>query len=276
MSALEHHIHAMPGPALRQPLLDVRGLHLAFGGVQALSNVSFDVAPGELFAIIGPNGAGKSSLFNCLSGLYVPQAGSALLRGHELVGSPPLRGVANGLGRMFQNLGLFDAADVETNLMLGRHPLMRTGFLSAALWFGRARSEELAHRERVRELIELLELESATGRPVGTLPYGTRKLVELGRALAMEPAVLLMDEPVAGMNREERDRMARTIDTIRTRLGTTILLVEHDIAFVMDLADRVMVIEFGKVICVGDPATVTADPRVIDAYLGHARAEVRP
>lgn len=276
MSALEHPIHEMQKSSMHAPLLDVRGIHLGFGGVQALTDVSFDVAPGELFAIIGPNGAGKSSLFNCLSGLYEPQSGSARLRGHELVGSSPRQGVANGLGRMFQNLGLFDGADVETNLMLGRHPLMRTGFLSATCWFGRARREELQHRERVHELIDLLGLGAAVDRPVGTLPYGTRKLVELGRALAMEPALLLMDEPVAGMNREERDRMAQTIDTVRTRLGTTILLVEHDIGFVMDLADRVMVIEFGKVICIGEPATVTADPRVIDAYLGHARAETAP
>lgn len=276
MSAFEARLHAMQPLSIEASLLRVHGLSLAFGGVQALNDVTFDVRCGELFAVIGPNGAGKSSIFNCLSGLYVPQAGSARLGGAELLGKPPTYGVANGLARMFQNLGLFDAADVETNLMLGRHPLMKTGFATAAWWFGRARSEELAHRERVHELIDLLGLGGATDRPVGTLSYGTRKLVELGRALAMEPTVLLMDEPVAGMNREERDRMAETIDTIRERLGTTILLVEHDIGFVMDLADRVMVLEFGKVICTGAPSTVAADPRVIDAYLGHPSQQDQP
>ena len=270
MNAFEPSVHALQAQPLQGALLCVLGLELAFGGVRALSDVTFDVHRGEMFAVIGPNGAGKSSIFNCLSGLYVPQSGSAQLGGVELLGRPPTHGVAHGLARMFQNLGLFDAADVETNLMLGRHPLMKTSFAAAACWFGRARREELEHRERVHELIDLLGLQGATNRPVGLLPYGTRKLVELGRALAMEPAVLLMDEPVAGMNREERDQMAETISTIRERLGTTILLVEHDIGFVLDLADRVMVLEFGKVICVGKPATVAADRRVIDAYLGHA------
>lgn len=275
MSAFEPRLHALQSQPATASLLQVQGMSLAFGGVQALSDVAFDVRRGELFAVIGPNGAGKSSIFNCLSGLYVPQSGSAQLGGVELLGKPPMHGVANGLARMFQNLGLFDTADVETNLMLGRHPLMKTGFADAAWWFGRARREELQHRERVHELIDLLGLNDATDRPVGALPYGTRKLVELGRALAMEPNVLLMDEPVAGMNREERDRMAETIDTISERLGTTILLVEHDIGFVMDLADRVMVLEFGKVICVGEPSVVAADPRVIDAYLGNASQEHR-
>lgn len=267
MSAYEPQVHRMPIPT-GTPLLAVRDLSLAFGGVQALSGVGFDVHPGELLAVIGPNGAGKSSIFNCLSGLYVPQRGSVRLDGGELVGRPPIEGVRRGLGRMFQNLGLFDGADLETNLMLGRHPLMKTGFVAAACWFGRARREEREHRERVHELIDLLGLGAAAHQPVGTLPYGTRKLVELGRALAMEPRVLLMDEPVAGMNRQERDRMADTIHAVRERLGTTILLVEHDIGFVMDLADRVLVLEFGKVICVDAPEVVASDPRVIDAYLG--------
>ena len=256
--------------ASNERLLDVKDVSLAFGGVQALTNVAFDVNTGELLAIIGPNGAGKSSLFNCLSSIYVPQKGSIQLAGCELVGQPTSYGVGLGLGRTFQNLGLFDNADVESNLMLGRHPLMTTGFLAAALWWGKARNEELAHRERVQELIDLLKLREFCGRPVGLLPYGTRKLVELGRALAMEPRLLLMDEPVAGMNREEREHMAQTIHRIRQVLGTTIVLVEHDVGFVMDLADRVMVLEFGRVIQFGDPETVRNDPRVIEAYLGAA------
>ncbi|WP_395347271.1 ABC transporter ATP-binding protein [Variovorax sp. UC122_21] len=260
----------MSGLEAAQRVLDVQGLSLAFGGVQALADVSFDVKASELLAIIGPNGAGKSSLFNCLSSIYAPQRGSIRLNGHELVGRPTSYGVSLGLGRTFQNLGLFDNADVETNLMLGRHPLMKTGFLSAALWRGKARDEEIAHRERVDELVDLLKLREACGRPVGLLPYGTRKLVELGRALAMEPSVLLMDEPVAGMNREERDHMALTIHQVRQVPGTTIVLVEHDVGFVMDLADRVMVLEFGRVIQFGDPDTVRNDPRVIEAYLGAA------
>jgi branched-chain amino acid transport system ATP-binding protein len=268
---------ALPRGSVRAPLplpaiLEVAHVSLAFGGVQALSDVSFDVRTGELLAIIGPNGAGKSSIFNCLSSIYVPQSGSICMAGQELVGRQTSLGVSLGLGRTFQNLGLFDNADVETNLMLGRHPLMRTGFLAAALWRGRARQEELAHRERVHELIDLLNLGRVCGRPVGMLPYGTRKLVELGRALAMEPAVLLMDEPVAGMNREERDHMAQTIHRIRGVLGTTIVLVEHDVGFVMDLADRVLVLDFGRVIQVADPDTVRNDPRVIEAYLGRATA----
>jgi len=252
------------------PIMEVRGVSLAFGGIQALSDVSFELRAGELLAIIGPNGAGKSSIFNCLSSIYTPQAGSVRLNGGELVGRGPSHGVRMGLGRTFQNLGLFDNADIETNLMLGRHPLMSSGFLAAAIWRGKARREEFAHRERVHELIDLLKLREACGRPVSLLPYGTRKLVEVGRALAMEPTVLLLDEPVAGMNREEREHMAETIATIRETLGTTIVLVEHDVGFVMDLADRVLVLDFGRVIQCGDPETVRNDPRVIEAYLGHA------
>ena len=251
-------------------LLRVDGLNLAFGGVQALADVSFEVAEGERFAIIGPNGAGKSSLFNCLSAIYAPQTGSIRLGGHELVGQPSALGVRLGLGRTFQNLGLFDNADVETNLMLGRHPLMKTGWLSAALWRGAARREELEHRERVHELIDLLRLRDVRGVPVGLLPYGTRKLIELGRALAMEPRVLLLDEPVAGMNRSEREHMADTVQRLHRALRTTVVLVEHDMGFVMDLADRVLVLDFGRVIACGTPDEVSADPRVIDAYLGVA------
>jgi branched-chain amino acid transport system ATP-binding protein len=249
-------------------LLEVRDVTLRFGGVTAIQNVSFDVAAGELFAVIGPNGAGKTSIFNCLNGVYRPAEGSIRLRGRELVGQPPARIARLGIARTFQNLALFSNLDVIANLMLGRHHLMRTGFLAGAVWVGRAKHEEQVHRARCEEIVERLDLGPYRRQPIGTLPYGIQKRIELGRALAMEPTVLLLDEPVAGMNLDETEDMARSILDIRDELQLAMVLVEHDMAFVMDLADRVMALEFGQTIAVGTPAEIAADPEVIRAYLG--------
>jgi branched-chain amino acid transport system ATP-binding protein len=253
-----------------EPLLAVRDVTLRFGGVTAIHEVSFDVSPGELFAVIGPNGAGKTSIFNCLNGVYRPVGGSIRLRGRELVGQSPVRIARLGMARTFQNLALFSNLDVIANLMLGRHHLMRTGFLAGALWVGKAKHEEQVHRARCEEIVELLELTPYRRQPIGTLPYGIQKRIELGRALAMEPTVLLLDEPVAGMNLEETEGMARYILDVREEMQLAMVLVEHDMAFVMDLADRVMALEFGQTIATGTPAEIAADPEVIRAYLGVA------
>jgi branched-chain amino acid transport system ATP-binding protein len=250
-----------------EPLLRVRDVTLRFGGVAALTDVSFDVHEGELFAVIGPNGAGKTSIFNCLNAVYRPQQGSIRFDGVELLGARPGRTARLGIARTFQNLALFTHLDVVDNLMLGRHLRMSTGFLAGALWLGKARREEIANRRRVEEIVDLLDLGAFRRSPVGLLPYGVQKRIELGRALAMDPRLLLLDEPVAGMNREETEDMARAIEAIRAE-GVALILVEHDMHLVMDLADRVMALEFGRPIATGSPAEIQADPRVVASYLG--------
>lgn len=248
--------------------VEVDELALSFGGLGVLDEVAFEVDAGSIVAVIGPNGAGKTSIFNCLSGLYRPDTGRITVDGVDVVGRRPPDIAGLGLARTFQNLALFDNLDVVDNLMLGRHRHMRTGLAAGAVWFGRARSEERRHRSRCRELVELLELDDVAHEPVGSLPYGTRKRIEIGRALAMEPRVLLLDEPVAGMNAEETDELRDIVLTVRSERPVTILLVEHDMVFVGDMAERIVVLDHGEVIAHGDPDSVRNDPAVIRAYLG--------
>ena len=249
-------------------LMEMKNITLRFGGVKAITDISFDIREGEIRAIIGPNGAGKSSMLNVISGFYVPQEGEVWFRGQKRAPMRPYEVARQGIARTFQNIALFEGMTVLDNIMTGRLTLMETGLAAQALWWGRAQREEVAHREKVEKIIDFLEIQPIRKTPVGRLPYGLKKRVELARALAAEPKLLLLDEPMAGMNVEEKEDMCRFILDVNDEFGTTIALIEHDMGVVMDLSDRVVVMDYGKKIGDGPPDEVRSNPDVIRAYLG--------
>ena len=259
----------MSDPSAPSPLLQAQGVTLAFGGVRALTEVSFAVQPGSITAVIGPNGAGKTSLFNTISGFYRPSTGSIRFKGQDITRVPAPQRARMGLGRSFQNIALFRGMTVLDNIKLGRHAHLKTNVLDALLYVGRARREEALLRREVEErIIDFLEIDHIRHAPVSALSYGLQKRVEMARALAMQPEILMLEEPVAGMNREETEDMARFILDVRAEWGVTVLMVEHDMGMVMDLSDHVVVLNFGEVIARGTPAEVQANPEVARAYLG--------
>ena len=249
-------------------LLEIKNLSLFFGGVTALENVDMTVTKGRFHAVIGPNGAGKTSLFNCLNGVYHPTAGDIFLEGKSIIGLKPPQIAKLGIGRTFQNIELFSHMSVVDNLLLGRHIHMNAGPFADAFFYGKASREEVENRLKVEEVIDFLEIEKVRKKLVGTLPYGIQKRVELGRALVMDPKILLLDEPTAGMNVEETEDMARFSLDIKEELGTTIIMVEHDMGVVMDIADTITVLDFGHKIGEGTPEEIQSNPTVIEAYLG--------
>lgn len=258
------------GFAIGKPILELDSVSLRFGGVKALTNISFNVLEHEIRAIIGPNGAGKSSMLNVINGVYRPQEGTITFRGEKLSDMTPNRAASLGISRTFQNIALFKGMTVLDNIMAGCSQREHANFLEVAFQLPRAQREETANREKVEEIIEFLQIEHIRKTPVKRLPYGLQKRVELGRALAAEPKILLLDEPMAGMNIEEKQDMCRFILDVNDHYGTTVVLIEHDMGVVMDLSDRVVVLDYGKKIGDGPPDEVRADPAVIKAYLGVA------
>ena len=261
----------MAGEAEDGPVLEAVGVSLRFGGVRALTDVSFGVKRGEVFSIIGPNGAGKTSMVNCVSGRYRPTEGGIRFEGRDITRLPTRKRAAIGIGRTFQNLALFGHMTVLENIMVGRHHLLRKGFLPGMLWWGGgAQREEIAHRREVEEIIDFLEIQHVRKAVAGQLSYGLRKRVELARAMALKPKLILLDEPMAGMNLEEKEDMARFIIDLNEEWGMTVLMIEHDMGVVMDISHRVVVLDFGRKIAEGRPEEVMADPHVRSAYLGEA------
>lgn len=258
------------GLAPGELLMEVKNVSLRFGGVKAITDISFDVKKGEIRAIIGPNGAGKTSMLNVINGFYTPQKGTIIFRGEERRAMKPHHAVRQGIARTFQNVALFKGMSTLDNIMAGRSVKMHRNLFWQMLWHGPALREEIEHREKVEEIIDFLEIQHIRRTPVGKLPYGLQKRVELGRALAMEPSLLLLDEPMAGMNLEEKEDMSRFIIDVNRQRGTTIALIEHDMGVVMDLSDRVVVLDYGKKIADGTPDAVKSNQDVIDAYLGVA------
>ena len=251
-------------------MMELKNITLRFGGVVAIKDISFDIREGEIRAIIGPNGAGKSSMLNVISGFYVPTEGELWFHGQKRGPMRPYQVARLGIARTFQNIALFDGMTVLDNIMTGRLTRMKSGLFAQALWWGRAAREEYENREKVEKIIDFLEIQNIRKTPVGRLPYGLKKRVELARALAAEPKILLLDEPMAGMNVEEKEDMCRFILDLNDEFGTTIVLIEHDMGVVMDLSDRVVVMDYGRKIGDGPPDEIRANQDVIDAYLGVA------
>ncbi len=260
----------VPGREVGEVLLSLENITLSFGGVMALNGVSFDIRKGEIRAIIGPNGAGKSSMLNVINGFYHPDEGTITYKGRTRHRMRPDEAARQGIARTFQNIALFKGMTTLDNIMTGRNTMMRRNFLWQALYWGPARREEIEHRAKVEEIIDFLEIEHIRKVPAGRLPYGLQKRVELGRALAAEPDLLLLDEPMAGMNAEEKEDMCRFILDVNEEFGTTIALIEHDMSVVMDISDRVVVLDYGRLIADGTPDEVRTNQQVIDAYLGVA------
>jgi branched-chain amino acid transport system ATP-binding protein len=272
MTALDVPSGAMPGS---RSVLEADGITLSFGGVHAVDDVSISIGENQIFSLIGPNGAGKTSLINCITGYYRPGSGRIRFRGEDITRKPTHTIARAGIARTYQNIELFQGMSVIDNLLVGRHRHMRSSFLDGGVWFGRARREELRERRVVEELVDFLEIAHVRSVPVGKLPYGMQKRVDLGRALAVEPRLLVLDEPMAGMNVEEKEDIARFVLEAQAERGLSILLIEHDMGVVMDVSDRIAVLDFGKLIAEGAPEEIRVHPAVIEAYVGEQALAAR-